>query len=561
MMPIPLPVANLSVRALALCLAGAISAQSPLTTTYASNNGGLTGGMVFFDLDVTNPAGITIKELDCNTSSMAGELFVFTAPQSYTTIAGGPAAWTLGAQGTIDAAGPGQPTRVCLGDGFHLPVGTHAIALWGEEIDHRYTNGFGFQLVYANADVALTAGAATNSLWGGAQFVPRVFNGSIYYDVGATTGFSCAHTESIGVGCSEGATTWYERFADLSSFDLAGTLASPNSWRAVNAGATGYVVLSATAPWQVPSTTVLNDNNAANPGSLGPNEFSEPLQLPFAFPFPGGSTNVVHASANGWILLEPTTSLSNFTPPSASALLSDAARLCPLWCPMDPTANLASNPASGVYFEVDGGNQFATITWLDVADARIGIPAAGTTSVNVQCVLYATGDYEFRYGPVLPASGPGTVLAGWSRGGSAGPIPDPGSVDVSTGLPILTTGPDNFALSHRAGLAQLGASLDLSVRHVESVAPTAFLFVGDVVAAPPVDLTMLGAPDCFAYTNIVVSTSVPVGGPDGSGSFALPIPNNVALIGSTLVSQFAALTLRNALMVSTSDAARFAVGN
>ena len=74
---------NYSVRG-AICLfSAALAAQSPLTTTFVSNNGGLTGGMIFFDLDVINPAGITIKQLDINTQSITGDLQVFTGPQNY----------------------------------------------------------------------------------------------------------------------------------------------------------------------------------------------------------------------------------------------------------------------------------------------------------------------------------------------------------------------------------------------------------------------------------------------------------------------------------------------
>ncbi|MGK0205033.1 MAG: hypothetical protein ACI9S9_004120 [Planctomycetota bacterium] len=546
-----------------LCfLAVSLASQSPLTTTFVSNNGGLAGGMIFFDLSVTNSAGITVKQLDINTQSTFGELHVYTGPSSYTSIAASPSAWTQVAKGTVDAAGLNLPSRVCLGGGFFLPSGNHAIAVWGGDVSHRYTTGTGsFPLVYANADMTLTTGAASNTKFGGAQFSPRVWNGSVYYDLGQTTGFSCAYTESVGVGCNVGSTTWYEEFASLSAFDLAGTIAAPNSWKASATGSSGYVVLPSTSQWIAPSGALLNDNNQAGPGALGLNEFSEPLQLPFSFPFPGGATNVVHAAANGWILLEATTNQVALAVPSVNSLLSQAARVCPLWCPLDPSANSAINPASGVYFEVDSSNQAVLITWLNVGDARLGPPVAGVTSVNVQCALFSNGDYEFRYGPVVPAPGPGAAIVGWSAGGSSASIPDPGSSDLSTGFPLLTNGPDNHALEQTAGVARLGSNIIFTVNHVESVSPFAFLLVGDALFSPGINLAGVGAPDCFAYTNVLAAVSVPVNGSNGNGLFVLQVANNTALIGSQFISQYAALTQRNVLNVSTSNAARFVVGN
>jgi hypothetical protein len=553
---------NYSVRA-AICLFSAtLVAQSPLTTTFVSNNGGLTGGMVFFDLDVINPAGITIKQLDINTQSIIGELQVFTGPASYTNIAASQSAWAQVASGMIDAAGLNNPTRVCLGGGFFLPFGSHAIALWGSDVSHRYTSGSAtVPLVYANSDLALMAGAATNTQFGGVQFTPRVWNGNVYYDVGLTTGFSCAYTEDVGIGCNQGSTTWYEEFVSLSAFDLAGTLVSPVGVRATALGSSGYVVLPSPVQWVPPSGSPLSDNDSATPGVLGPNEFSEPLLLPFSFPFAGGSTNVVHAAANGWILLDATANQDDLSVPSATALLSQAARICPLWCPIDPLANSAINPGCGVYYEVASNNQSVLITWFDVGDARLGPPVSGATSVNMQCALFNNGDFEFRFGPVVPAAGPGAAVVGWSRGGAVAAIPDPGSSDLSSGLSLLTNGPDNFALEHAAGVARLGTNLALTVNHVEAVSPLAFLLVGDSLSLPGINLGLVGAPDCYAYTNVLLSIAVPVNASAGTGVFTLPITNNVALIGSEFISQYVALTLRNLLNVSTSNGARFVVGH
>ena len=542
-------------------LAASLASQSSLTTTFVSNNGGSVGGTVFFDLQVTNLAGITVKQLDINTVSLQGELRVFVGASSYTGIAATPTAWTQVAWGQIDPAGINNPTPVCLGSGFYLPFGSYAIALQGVGISHRYTTpAAGVPLTYSNADVTIVTGAASNTLFGGLQFSPRIWNGTVDYEVGQISGSSCAYAASYGVGCNRGSTTWYEEFSSLAGFDLSLSATSPMAVQAIAAGPNGYIVIPGLPLWRTPTTLAVHDNDQVNPGSIGFAEISEPLQLPFSFPFPGGSTNVVHAIANGCLVLQQTSSNFDAGVPGATTLLGQYPRLAPLWCYMDPSGNASSNPASGIYFEVDTNTQEAFITWLDVADARAGTAPAGTTTVNVQCVLRSDGSFEFRYGTVVAGLGAGGAVTGWSRGGQSGELPDPGSRDVSSALPFTTNGPDNFALEHRGSIPRLGTALQLIVDRVETVAPLAFLLLGDTVNASGISLDLAGAPGCFVFTNVLVTVSVPVVGSTGNGVFSLAIPNLPTLIGSTLASQYVGLTLRNPLNVSTSNALGFTIG-
>ena len=189
-----------------------------------------------------------------------------------------------------------------------------------------------------------------------------------------------------------------------------------------------------------------------------------------------------------------------------------------------------------------------------------GTAPAGTTTVNVQCVLRSDGSFEFRYGTVVAGLGAGGAVTGWSRGGQSGELPDPGSRDVSSALPFTTNGPDNFALEHRGSIPRLGTALQLIVDRVETVAPLAFLLLGDTVNASGISLDLAGAPGCFVFTNVLVTVSVPVVGSTGNGVFSLAIPNLPTLIGSTLASQYVGLTLRNPLNVSTSNALGFTIG-
>jgi len=531
------------------------TAQSSLTTTFASNNGGAIGGMVYFDLAVANPAGVTIKKLDINTLATRGSVQVYTTPTSFVGVATQPQAWTLGATGALVPAGLNSPSEVCLGAGLQLPAGSYGIAIVGEDIAQRYTNGVAGTVV-SNADLSLAIGAASNVAFGGSQFAPRMWNGTLHYDVGPTTTFSCAYTESFGDGCTAGATSWYQEFSDLASFDLAGSFALPLSIRAITAGPAGYIVVPATPAWYTPTGTALTNNSSSAPGPITASTFSATISMPFGFTHPGGTTSTLHAGSNGWVHLGPTNEVLDTDLPSTHTLLSDSGRLAPLWALLDPSANVATNSAAGIYFDVDPSGTAIYITWLDCGDARTGSPLPGTTSINMQCVIYSSGNFEFRYGPMQYGPGAGPAVVGWSPGAT---VPDPGSIDVSHGLPWYTNGPDSFPLEHHVGAAKLGSVLEFAVDEVPPLAPVAFLVVGDVAYPSGLSLAAAGAPGCSVFTNSLATATIPVTA--GSGTIVLGVPQNPALIGSTFVSQCAAVAQQNALNLDTSNGVSWTIGN
>jgi hypothetical protein len=165
--------------------AGQVQAGS-ITTLFASNNGGNQGGAFYFDINVTNPAGITIKKLFTNTNGtfVLGNMDVYTRSGTVsgfqTTVAG----WTLVSSGLGNSAGPNNPSEFDVTD-FSLGFGITGISIvssdsvWG----HRYTDGNGSNQFYSNSDLSLTMGSATNFPFTGEVFQPRVWNGIIEYSV------------------------------------------------------------------------------------------------------------------------------------------------------------------------------------------------------------------------------------------------------------------------------------------------------------------------------------------------------------------------------------------
>jgi hypothetical protein len=170
-------------------IAGSASADS-ITTLFASNNRGTNGGMVYFTLTVLNPAGINVTGFDINNTAIATDTINMDV---YTRVGGhagqelNSGAWTLTSSGSGNGAGVNNPAFINTTD-FVLAPGTYGIALRAlhngtATSGHEYTNGTGSNQNYANADVTLSLGSATNGVFGPSAFQPRVWNGTIYYDI------------------------------------------------------------------------------------------------------------------------------------------------------------------------------------------------------------------------------------------------------------------------------------------------------------------------------------------------------------------------------------------
>jgi len=96
------------------------------------------------------------------------------------------ALWTQVATGSGTGAGVDLPTHVTLSNPIPLNAGTlYGIAMVADPaITLHYTNGNGSNQNYSNANVALFLGSATNVPFTAPVFSPRVWNGTVYYDVG-----------------------------------------------------------------------------------------------------------------------------------------------------------------------------------------------------------------------------------------------------------------------------------------------------------------------------------------------------------------------------------------
>lgn len=242
----------------ALLLATALSAQSPLATTFAHNSASLPGGAVYFDLTVL-AAPLTITRLDLNLSG-AGVVEIYTKSGSRTGAVTSPGAWTLTGIGVITGALPGLPTPVNVNP-FVLAPGTHGVAIRAVGIQQFFTVGTGGNQNYTNADLALAAGESTMALFAPPVIAPRVVNTRIHYLVGEVVAVP-AHG-SILAGHSRG-----YRVAAQTSFNIR-QLALPPQAFAAGCTASYLLRLNGTIVYRsVGNTGAVSPNLHVSPGDV-----------------------------------------------------------------------------------------------------------------------------------------------------------------------------------------------------------------------------------------------------------------------------------------------------
>lgn len=158
--------------------ATAVNAAS-LTTTFASNNGA-RGNM--FDVTVTNPLTVTSVEVNL-LSGLTKEIFVYYRSGSWVGFQGSSAGWTLAGSQTVTSSGSNVPTPVDVPD-FSLPAGVTGFFVTTDGTTASailYTNG---TTTFSNADLSIAAGAGTFVPFDGAIVSDRIWNGTIFYELG-----------------------------------------------------------------------------------------------------------------------------------------------------------------------------------------------------------------------------------------------------------------------------------------------------------------------------------------------------------------------------------------
>ena len=507
---------RLSLSILLAAIAG--TAQSPLTTLFASNNGGSTGGANYFDLRVQGQ-DLTVFKIDVNSGAAvgtAGTLQVYLIPNStyVGNMQAGPTAWggVPAASGNLVSAGPDLPSTCVLNTYITLQANTtYAVALVAGGFPFRYTNGDGTPGVpgsgsnqtYTNpGELQLVAGAANNTPLTSTVFEPRVCNCSIHYLLGTGTPVTAANSR-YGGGCYDTSIAYYEEFAPL-TFDMGGTPAtSTRDFVMTPNGVGGYVIGPGSGLWFGADGTGLNNVEGATPGSppvsasiLNVDEGVATIDLAASnfthlTDVPGGSGGIetsLTISSNGSLSVDPGLQ-PDFTP-SVFELLDGPQRFAPLWTDLSP------NIQGSVHWDVDATTGNGYVTFHDVAD--FGLPP-GTPGNSFQVAFLPNGVIEVRYEQVyqsLPA------MVGLSMGNRA---TDPGPSDIFDAATMQTNTVD-------LGTVQVPPRLSANTAPVtgtgpidlilEAISPNALfgaILTSGTQDLAGTDLGFLGMPGCNAH--------------------------------------------------------------
>jgi hypothetical protein len=339
-----------------------------------------------------------------------------------------------------------------------------------------------------------------------------VRNGQGGYIVTEAGNCTFASAMSFGIGCPKPATS-YELFQLPSGIDLSNVALEflPN-------GSGGYVCT------QLPGFFT----GFANGLALGDDDIASALALPFTFNYPGGSTNAIDVSSNGFVWLQPQGVFGNSRCCSGdeNAFVSDPASIAVLWQDLYPPG---AQGGGGVFFDVVGTTE-VHITWSDVPEFF------NQGSNTCQITLRSDGSFRLSYGAVANVTH--DVLVGFSQGNGT---TAPGSIDFSQGA--FTTGPGGTPLRLAPQVnsrPRIGTTFTMQVDQITQGSALGVMVFGLSTIPGGLDLTFLGMGGCSLYATL--DTLVPFALTGSPTSYAFPIANSSALIGVSFAAQAATLT-------------------
>jgi hypothetical protein len=350
---------------------------------------------------------------------------------------------------------------------------------------------------------------------------------------------ACAANNRYGVGCGGSADSIYEEFDNGSNaFDLTG---SSIQWlRSGN----GYVVLNATGAFVTPTAAA----QAVAPGQL---DAQAQFTLSSPMPIAGGTTTTINVTTKGLVELSGPPAAGVDFSPSVDELLNNPNTCFYCWHDFDQTGQ------GGITFEEIAG--IAYVTWNNVES----FSATGNNTLQFQLDL-VSGNVTLvvvSATAITATTNTDPTVVGYSVGGPSG---DPGARNLGSiagAVALSDQFVPNLGLATVGGLPTLGNSLfAYELSNIPALVPIGFLFFGSSVVNPGLDLTFLGMPGCFGYTNAnLVSASVtPLA---GVGTLALPIPSSTGLVGVSFSTQGIAFSLVTPLNLISSNGVLTRIGN
>lgn len=250
-----------------------------------------------------------------------------------------------------------------------------------------------------------------------------------------------ARVDPYGFGCGGQPSSFYQFWAHNQAFDLANStlVLTPD-----NPVAPNFYIVTSGGP--APDVTKVN----VAPNSIA-DDLSVPLPLGFNFNYPGGTTQQLEVSCNGYFFVSPHADATSWvvTLDKWLGVTGAPPRFAAFWHDFHCGRNTVSHPNSGLHVLTDTsggpGNTVAYMTWLNVGRANTSSQNGGHHVDTFQIAVFeASGTVEYRYGSMGPIEGANTGglvtgMTGFTRGNILGvPSVDPQSRDLSTEVPFTT---------------------------------------------------------------------------------------------------------------------------
>lgn len=197
---------------LALLLATPALPQSGSLTT--GMNGAMSeGNVAYFDMVALQPLTVTALEVHLESGHPGASIQVWRRQGTALNFEGSPTGWTLAATGTIPSPSPqGTYSGVVLSQDVALDAGRTGFMVEYLGDEPRYGDGL-FplgRLSASNADLEIYEGSVGTAPFNGRCCAPRAWEGTVFYDLGASppvgTSYCLGAPNSTGAGATiEGA--------------------------------------------------------------------------------------------------------------------------------------------------------------------------------------------------------------------------------------------------------------------------------------------------------------------------------------------------------------------
>ncbi|MEO0480114.1 MAG: hypothetical protein AAF196_11590 [Planctomycetota bacterium] len=515
---------------LAAAAAFTVAASAQATPLQLDRGFGLGGAFTsgaadvtaYFDLDVTDPAGITLFQIDHHMNFVAGTVLDYDIRVSLTT--GGTflnnetnaAFWPVDpdVSGTMTSGGAGLPSPGPIPGGLFLPMGQHSMAITYPASNPIFLPNPGTMGAVSNAELAFSGGSFGAPFLGAPFNAPGAFlwQGTFNYFSGNVP---VASAVSFGDECPafNDATFVVDQFnpAAGAPADLTGSSISfaPNGTGGYNVSGDGT------------GSGFVAPSGAATVLMLGDDALSGPITLTNNVTGPGGvTTNMIEIDSNGRILFDTTANVATVGGPQIGDIVTSVSNV---------QIGADYDPSMGGTVTVEEIGSDVVVTW----DA---VPEFGQIStLTTQIVLDAAGNITLRFDNYFPVA---LSNVGLAQGvGFSDLAPALFATDLSGVIAMpIDTGTNSIGVRADAtSLPILGGSLDVQFSQVPATAIGTFLLLG--FSNPGLDLTALGAPGCVLRS--AGEATLPVANPDLPQ--VTPIPNLPGLAGLTLFLQGAAL--------------------